>query len=1354
MKNRFWKKTAAGLLALLIIAGAAPVKPVTDLFGGAAITASAEGEIEGVTYIDENGEEQTISEYTVLDENTTELTEGWYVVDSSFTNPNTLKPSGNVNIILTDDHTMNLGGNGKYAFFGADETTTTNLTIYGQSKGTGKIVLSSFHDTSVCIKGSLTINGGTWISDEIYVNGTDPGEDCLTFNGGNINIGGYYYSIYFDHGKCSINGGQVVLNSFQDYGFVGGDSTLFLGYTKATDLIYTRNPLSDDANVRIADGMVFTDGTNIYDSSTPSETLSALTGVTLTPANALNITAAPAENGTVTVPTKAFAGDTVTLSVAPDAGHTLRSITVKDADENTITVTKNQFTMPDGDVTVTAEFEVLEEFPDDGMLIIGTKYAFTPDEDGIYSFKLTNEEALQMLLITGEDGVSQDISSVHLKAGKTYFIRAVDMPFIGDPGQAEVTWEKLSSYNIGLPDTVENGSLKLYRVYYTALYNTTDTLALAGDEMAIIPTAEEGFALNELTVTAGGKPVEITKKESVTNQGTIAYYSFIMPEEDVTVSAEFEEKAFSGASLTLGDDLVLNFYSDLVTDENYSEYTVKFSGSCADRSSSFTEKDGQYRASAHIYAKDINAEITATLYKGDEQIGAPLTYSAAEYLEDLNTNTDINDNLTHELITATLNFGNASEEYFYDTETHSIYAIEGQLTGAYNIFGNDKLKEALAPYAADFTSDEARISLVLDSKTAIRLYIKGMQAGKQDDSGMYTSVSGSKSTDEYPSYFEISGLLPQDLAKEQSITVDGRTYTFSALSWADRVMSQEEPSERNVTMAKAVTAYYLAAHDYYVDQHTVDLSQLTADYYAKDGDILTGTTDQFIRVNGVTVTLKDAEIQSHYILCRGNSTILLEGTNQAKIYVTNGTLTIDGEGSLTANGQSYEAGIGGSDSGNLIINGGNITATGGELSAGIGGYSSRGFGDITINGGNVTAIGGAGCPGIGTGSGGGYYHKCGDITINGGTVTATGSGDAPGIGSVYNEECGNITIADTVEKVTVIKGGSASSCIGTDDCSQTKCGTITIGGNVYYEDGAYVNGGDTYLTQDEIVYPAPIDLSALTEDYEAKDGDILTGTLGENVKISIADGATVTLKDVTINGVHDEDYQWAGITCNGNAKLILEGENNVKGFYEDYPGIFVPVDKTLTIDGTGSLNASSNGWGAGIGGGYESNCGNIIIEGGTVTAEGGNNSAGIGSGFFESICGDITINGGTVIANGGEYAAGIGSGFLESICGDITINGGTVTANGGDGAAGIGGAQESNCGDITINGGTVIANGGEYAAGIGSGNNGNCGNIIIADTVTKVTAIKGEDAQNSIGGGYGGSCGTVTIAEGANVEQN
>ena len=807
---------------------------------------------------------------------------------------------------------------------------------------------------------------------------------------------------------------------------------------------------------------------------------------------------------------------------------------------------------------------------------------------------------------------------------------------------------------------------------------------------------------------------------------------------------------FSSASLTLGDDLGLNFYIDGITDENANQYVVKFEGECLEDEATLTknESTGKYYATAHVYAKNLDKKITAKLYKGEEVI-CTTEYSVADYLE--KAPETVTDEKALALIKATKAFGAMSADYFYEGDHDFSTAYNEYLTQS-NLTNEQVINHAKNNYATEFTTDDAKISLVLDEKTAIRLYVKGVQP---DGENLKPSKQANK--DVYPSYYEIAGLTPDKLADEQTVTIGGTKYKFSALSWANRILNQENPSEKNLNMAKAVTAYYLAAHDYYVDQHTVDLSQLTTSYRAKDGDILTGTTNRNIYVFGVTVTLKDAEAQNG-IDCYYNSTIILEGTNKAKINVENGTLTIDGEGSLTANGTSYKAGISGYDDGNLIINGGNITATGADYSAGIGGSQFAGFGDITINGGNVTAIGGEGaCPGIGTGSNGGSYRKCGDITINGGTVTAIGTDDAPGIGSVYGEECGDITIADTVEKVTVKKGERAPSCIGTDGDETTKCGTITIGGKVYYNkgNGEYENGGEEYLKQDTIVYEV-IDLSKLTEDYEAKDGDTLTGTLGENVKISIADGATVTLKDVTINGVNEETYKLAGINCEGNAKLILEGENNVKGFYDEYPGIFVPVDKTLTIDGTGSLNASSNGYGAGIGGVYMINCGNIIIEGGTVSAEGGNYSAGIGSGY-NAKCGDITINGGTVTATSGDSAAGIGSGYYEkSRCGNITINGGTVTATGGENAAGIGGGYyESICGDITINGGTVIANGGKYAAGIGSGYyKSRCGNITIADTVTKVTATKGDDAPNSIGAGEDGTCGTVTIADGANVEQD
>ena len=233
-----------------------------------------------------------------------------------------------------------------------------------------------------------------------------------------------------------------------------------------------------------------------------------------------------------------------------------------------------------------------------------------------------------------------------------------------------------------------------------------------------------------------------------------------------------------------------------------------------------------------------------------------------------------------------------------------------------------------------------------------------------------------------------------------------------------------------------------------------------------------------------------------------------------------------------------------------------------------------------------------------------------------------------------------------------------------------------------------------------------------------ENGDHVYGTLAGNYKVSVAAGATVTLHNVNINGSGTwTSGNYAGINCLGNATINLaEGTTNaIKGFNQNYPGIHIPSGSTLTIQGTGTLNASSNGYGAGIGGGDYISCGNIIINSGTVTATGGSNGVGIGVGTSAS-CGSITITGGTVTATGGSSCAGIGSGYYYSSCSTITISGGTVTANGGTAAAGIGSGYHSS----------------------------SCGAITIENTVTRVTATKGVGA-NSIGAGYESSCGTVTI---------
>lgn len=280
-----------------------------------------------------------------------------------------------------------------------------------------------------------------------------------------------------------------------------------------------------------------------------------------------------------------------------------------------------------------------------------------------------------------------------------------------------------------------------------------------------------------------------------------------------------------------------------------------------------------------------------------------------------------------------------------------------------------------------------------------------------------------------------------------------------------------------------------------------------------------------------------------------------------------------------------------------------------------------------------------------------------------------------------------------------------------------------------------------------------VDLSKLTGNTEIRDRSIVTGTLGGNYKISIAPDATVTLKDVKINGVNDNNCEWAGITCIGNTTIILEGDNTVEGFYEWYPGIFIAEGSTLTIDGTGSLTASSNGSAAGIGSGHCMQCGNITINGGTINAEGGNmGGAGIGGGIgMDNSCGNITINGGTITAKGRKNGPGIGAcgSNGQGYCGNITITGGTVNAQGGINAPGIGGGCDGMCGNITITGGNITAVGTETGAGIGSSSNENhkseCGDITITSGVNYLSVTKDENAPNSIGAGNGGECGKVTV---------
>ena len=312
-------------------------------------------------------------------------------------------------------------------------------------------------------------------------------------------------------------------------------------------------------------------------------------------------------------------------------------------------------------------------------------------------------------------------------------------------------------------------------------------------------------------------------------------------------------------------------------------------------------------------------------------------------------------------------------------------------------------------------------------------------------------------------------------------------------------------------------------------------------------------------------------------------------------------------------------------------------------------------------------------------------------------VTAKSNSDVTFAGITYAAEPGKYTVAMAAEagEGWTIEPAEATTT-GVD--KDTKI-TATYSGTKHVKSVTAV----TKAAEPAVSYDKTVSINDGAVTVTAGEHWLVTGTgMATSNQITISDGAKVTLDGATISG---DDFC---IKCNGSATIILKDgtTNTLTSSSDAYPALWAgDAGTTLTIQGsTGALTVQSGEWCAGIGGGYKntnSTCGNIRIEGGVITATGGQYAAGIGTDCGIATCGNIDITGGTIVATGGIQAAGIGSG-----------HGGEATAS--------------------------------------------CGNITIKKTVTSVTATKGSNAPNSIGAGDGSnaSCGTVTIEDGANVTQN
>lgn len=391
----------------------------------------------------------------------------------------------------------------------------------------------------------------------------------------------------------------------------------------------------------------------------------------------------------------------------------------------------------------------------------------------------------------------------------------------------------------------------------------------------------------------------------------------------------------------------------------------------------------------------------------------------------------------------------------------------------------------------------------------------------------------------------------------------------------------------------------------------------------------------------------------------------------------------DTTGSLTANGGTDGAGIGGSDEhdGQVTITGGEITATGGNGAAGIGGGAGDtdavgGDGDVTISGGTITATGGR----LGAGIGGGAYGN-GTVTVTDGDITAKATGRyGAGIGGGYGAKPkpsgtligGNGTVTISGGTITEASGGYMAAGIGS---GFQGLGTVTIEGDAVIKNA---QGG------------------------EAGAG-IGSGTRG-NSEIIIRGDAVIENAESSANG--------AGIGS-GQGDLYLDGDGMV----------IDPTVGNVTIEGNAKIeNAKSGYGGSGIGGGTVG-IGNVIIRGNAQigNATGGEEGAGIGGGALGT--GDVTIEGNVTIENaqGGAGAAGIGGGAETEPDTEDTRNKVSIKST------------EAGSPNITAAGGGVLNNEDAPLAGaaaIGSGS--------VADGATEVKSditVEGKVTIDATGGG-------------------
>lgn len=408
------------------------------------------------------------------------------------------------------------------------------------------------------------------------------------------------------------------------------------------------------------------------------------------------------------------------------------------------------------------------------------------------------------------------------------------------------------------------------------------------------------------------------------------------------------------------------------------------------------------------------------------------------------------------------------------------------------------------------------------------------------------------------------------------------------------------------------------------DSSTASSNTVTID--AGEGKTVNVTLDN-VNINTSRAAVSVTGSGNTNIELNGNNTLTSDGWHAGLEHnkekdsnrnETSGTLTItdtDKNGSLTANGSSGGAGIGGAnfkDAGKLEITGGTINATGSNGGAGIGGGDQGGDADIVISGGTITAAGGSDPrPGAvgGAGIGGGGWGGNATITITGDAVIkeaiggtfaagigsslqgkvsviiegnstigkATGGAYAAGIGG-GRQGTGDVTIKDNAQ-INESVGGNGGAGIGSGvygDVTVSIEGNATVDKATGGEEGAGIGGGAGGLGNVSIEGNVTIKNAKGGAGAAGIGGGAETQPDTEDTRNTVSIKSTEAgSPNITATGggvLNDEKYPLAGAAAIGSGS-VADGATEVKSD--------ITIEGKVTIDATGggdvAIGDSTNG---------------------------------------------------------------------------------------------------------------------------------------------------------------------------------